>query len=140
MPKITSLQQLTIKEYLSAEKTSEQRHEYVDGYIYAKVGGTERHNQICLTIASILREHLRDKSCQVLMSDMKVQTEKAFYYSDVMVVCGESEPTALYQTRPVFIVEVLSDSTEAKDRLEKFVAYQRVTSSWKVLVMVTSYA
>ncbi len=107
---------------------SDVRHEYVDGAIYAMVGGTERHNQIALTLASMLRTHLHGKPCRVFISDMKVRVGTVFYYPDVMVACGKADPTGLYQTDPTLLIEVLSDSTESKDRLEKLVAYQKIQS------------
>jgi Uma2 family endonuclease len=60
------------------------------------------------------------------MSDMKVRVDNVFYYPDVMVVCSPVNPDSLFQTDPVLIVEILSKSTESKDRLEKLVAYQSI--------------
>ena len=128
MRTVKTMARLTIEEYLDREQRSDVRYEYVHGIVYAMVGGTERHNEICLTIAATLRQHLHGEPCRVFMSDMKVLTANVFYYPDVMVVCGEGNPSALYQTEPVLLVEVLSNSTEAKDRLEKLVAYQSIPS------------
>ena len=128
MRTVKTVKRLTIKEYLDHEQLSDVRHEFVEGMVYAMVGGTERHNEICLTIAATLRQHTHGKPCRVFMSDMKVLTANVFYYPDVMVVCGEGDPNALYQTKPVLLAEVLSNSTEAKDRLEKLVAYQSLPS------------
>ena len=128
MRTVKTVARLTIEEYLNREQRSDVRHEYVEGMVYAMVGGSERHNEICLTIAATLRQHLHGKACRVFMSDMKVLTANVFYYPDVMVVCGEGDPSALYQTEPVLLAEVLSNSTEAKDRLEKLVAYQSLPS------------
>ncbi len=119
---------ISVSDYLREEERGEQRHEYVNGVIYAMVGGTARHNMITGTILSALREHLKDTPCTVFMSDMKVQAGDVFYYPDVMAVCTPVEPNSLYQTQPVLLVEVLSASTESKDRLEKLVAYQNIPS------------
>ncbi len=124
MSTVRKIEPLSIDAYLASENRGEERHEYVNGSIYAMVGGTARHNQITSAISSALRSHLKDKSCTVFMSDMKVQVEKVFYYPDVMVVCSPVDPESLFQSAPVLLVEVLSKSTEAKDRLEKLVAYQ----------------
>lgn len=62
------------------------------------------------------------------MSDMKVRVEDAFYYPDIVVVCGAIDASAYYQTAPTLIVEILSESTEARDRLEKRLAYQKIES------------
>lgn len=128
MRTVKTVARLTIEDYLDREQRSDVRHEYVEGIVYAMVGGTERHNEICLTIAATLRQHLHGTPCRVFMSDMKVLTASVFYYPDVVVVCGEGDPGALYQTEPVLLAEVLSNSTEAKDRLEKLVAYQTLPS------------
>lgn len=128
MSTLRKIEPISVDDYLASEQRSEVRHEYVAGRIVAMVGGTERHNAITLAMASLLREHLRGRGCRVFASDMKVRVGDVFYYPDVMVVCGTPEPTALFQTSPVILVEVLSESTEAKDRLEKLVAYQSIPS------------
>ncbi|MEE9494210.1 MAG: Uma2 family endonuclease [Gammaproteobacteria bacterium] len=126
MSTVQKVEPLSIKDYLALENRGEERHEYVNGSIYAMVGGTARHNQITSAISSALRTHLKGKSCTVFMSDMKVQAESVFYYPDVMVVCSPVDLDSLFQSEPVLLVEVLSKSTEAKDRLEKLVAYQSI--------------
>ena len=46
-----------------------------------------------------------------------------------MAVCGrQTQPNSLFQTEPVLLIEVLSETTESKDRLEKLVAYQNIPS------------
>lgn len=135
MKSFQKVSRLSAEEYLALESASELRHEYVQGAIYAMVGATARHNLISLALASQLREHLRGKNCQVFMSDMKVRVGPVFYYPDVMVVCAPVAPTSLFQDSPVFIAEVLSDSTEAKDRLEKLVAYQSLPSLQEYMLL-----
>ncbi len=128
MSTVKKLDVLSIADYLTLEERGNVRHEYVDGFVYNVVGGSARHNLIASTSLSRLRQHYRGKPCRVYMSDMKVQIGTKFYYPDVMVVCGEFDPTAKFETAPVLILEVLSESTEAKDRLEKLVAYQKLPS------------
>ena len=128
MSTVKKLYYLSVEEYLKEEQRSEARHEYVNGLIYVRVGGTARHNFIASTVTSTLKRHLKSKSCHVFMSDMKVRVNDVFYYPDVMVVCGSIDMTSLYQNDPALIVEVLSVSTEAKDRLEKLAAYQSLPS------------
>ncbi len=128
MSTVQKIEPLSIEDYLASESRGEQRHEYVDGSIFAMVGGTARHNQITSAISSLLRAHLKNKPCTVFMSDMKVQVDRVFYYPDVMVVCSPVDPESLFQTDPVLLIEVLSKSTEAKDRLEKLVAYKSLPS------------
>lgn len=136
MALVEKLHPITIKEYLEGEKTSDVRHEYVAGAVYAMVGASGLHNLLTLAIAASLRQHLRGSPCHVFMSDMKVRVEDAFYYPDVVVVCGTIDVGASYQTVPTLVVEVLSESTEARDRLEKRLAYQSL-ESLKEYVLVT---
>jgi Uma2 family endonuclease len=59
---------------------------------------------------------------------MRVLTGTAFYYPDVMVVCGAGDPARRYQTEPMLFVGALSGPTEARNRREKLVAYQGLPS------------
>lgn len=128
MGTLKKIEPLSVDDYLALEQRGEARHEYVNGATYAMVGGTARHNQISSTILSALRSHLKEKPCTVFMSDMKIRADNVFYYPDVMVVCTPVDPDSLFQTEPVLLVDVLSKSTEAKDCLEKLVAYQSIPS------------
>lgn len=81
----------TAEEYIQLEQTSEIRHEYLGGQVFAMSGGSKEHNTITLNIATRVRSHLRGGSCSVFMADMKVRTElpdegkNIFYYPDVIV-------------------------------------------------------
>jgi Uma2 family endonuclease len=124
---------LTREAYLVMEAAARQRHEYVAGAVYAMAGGSQRHNRIALNLAARLLVHLAGRPCQVYMSDVKlfVAAAEAYYYPDVMVVCGEAQATAgtaLVVDAPVLVVEVLSEATESIDRREKLAAYRRLPS------------
>ena len=130
MSKLEKLDYISIDEYLSGEKTAEVRHEYIDGAVYAMVGASTAHNLLAGTLSALFRKHLADSgvSCHVFQSDMKVKVEKGFYYPDIMIACDDINLESYYLSSPKLIVEVLSKSTEAKDRLEKRVAYQRIAN------------
>jgi Uma2 family endonuclease len=83
------LSRLSEQDYLHGELTSEIRHEYVDGEVFAMAGAGEAHNLISLNVAAKLRNALRGTPCRVFISDMRlhVKTWKAYYYPDVMVTC-----------------------------------------------------
>lgn len=124
---------LSEAEYLAMEEESRIRHEFVNGEMYAMSGGTQRHNRIALNMAAALLSALRGKPCQVFVNDVKLNVARgeAYYYPDLMVVCGESYRTAgdaKSVTDPVLVVEVLSPSTENIDRREKLAAYRRLRS------------
>ncbi len=131
------------EEYLALEEKAATRHEYLDGAIYAwqgygpqaMAGGSKEHNQICGNLYMALRTLLRGSPCRAYMTDVRLHAEaaNAYFYPDVAVTCAEADrssagPDRLQIREPVLIVEVLSDSTEAFDRGEKFDACRRIGS------------
>lgn len=119
---------LSPKEYLHGEQYSEIKHEYEAGYAYAMAGASKSHNLITGNLYVALCQHLRNKSCQIFISDMKVRVQDRFYYPDVLVTCHLDEPHQYYVKYPLLIIEVSSPSTEAKDNLDKRIAYQSLES------------
>lgn len=118
---------LSPEDYLEAEKSSPIKHEYHNGDVYAMAGASDEHVTIGINITSLLRGHLRGSDCRVYGSDMKVQIDAAnhFYYPDVMVICDQKDREFRYfKKHPVLIIEILSESTEAKDRGKKFEHYR----------------
>ncbi|MFV2058364.1 MAG: Uma2 family endonuclease [Thiohalomonadales bacterium] len=128
MSKLERLDYISIDEYLDGEKSAVVRHEYIDGAVYAMVGASTAHNLLAGALSAIFRNHLADAdtSCHVFQSDMKVKVENGFYYPDIMIACNDIDLESYYLASPKLIVEVPSKSTEAKDRLEKRVAYQKI--------------
>ncbi|MDX2259964.1 MAG: Uma2 family endonuclease [Hyphomicrobiaceae bacterium] len=121
----------TVEEYLSYEQQVGERQEYVNGVIYAMVGGSRRHNRISGNVAFSLRR-LVGQSCEVYEQGQKLRVETdlgpAFYYPDVMTICDEEDRDTNVVTRPCVIVEVLSPSTESDDRQGKFALYRTIPS------------
>ena len=123
--------QFTPDEYLHLEAQSNVKHEYIDGQIYAMAGASDSHVTIALNLATLLRSHVRGSGCRVYISDMKARIEalNRFYYPDILVTCDPRDlETSTYKQFPTLIVEVLSDSTEAFDRGDKFADYQSLES------------
>ena len=102
-----SLPSISIEDYLAGERDGQVRHEYVAGRLYAMTGGSVYHNRISLAFASVLREKLRDRPCDVFMADRKVQAGQAFYYRDILVVCDPTDPDPYTKHRPFVIAEVI---------------------------------
>ena len=128
---------LSIQEYLQLEKTSDIRHEYIDGEVFAMAGASEEHNLITVTnVIALLRPHLRGTPCRTFASDMKVKVkvEKAdiFYYPDVLVTCDTNDNERYFKTSPKLIVEVLSNSTKTIDKREKRLNYQNIESFTRI--------
>ena len=120
-------------EYLAREEKSDARHEWLDGVIYDMSGGTPDHAGLAATIIGALSAQVRGKRCRVYSADLKVRVLATGLstYADVCVVCGQLEvdpDDRNAAVNPVVLVEVLSDSTEAYDRGEKFAHYRRIPS------------
>ncbi len=138
MSAIRKLSPLSVADYLTLEETSEIRHELVDGYLVAMVGTTQRHNLIAGNLFGALRLHLRGSPCRVFVSDLKVRVGDNFYYPDLVVSCQPGELSDRIVSEPVLVVEVLSETTEARDRHEKRIAYQRLISLKEYLLVAQS--
>ncbi len=118
----------TPEAYFAWEEQQLERHELINGRVYAMSGGTQNHSTIAINFLLSLKSHLRGSACQVFSSDLKVNIVNTcnYTYPDVSVTCDQRDRDhALYITYPCLIVEILSDSTEAYDRGKKFAKYRR---------------
>ncbi|HEY9871564.1 MAG TPA: Uma2 family endonuclease [Candidatus Obscuribacterales bacterium] len=122
--------QLSVEEYLRLEESSDVRHEYVSGRIFAMVGSTEAHNAIVVNLTIAIGSQIRGSGCRAFSTDMKLRVEatNSFYYPDVMVSCESYQAKAIFKQAPCLLIEVLSPSTIDIDRREKLLAYQNITS------------
>jgi Uma2 family endonuclease len=114
-------------DFLAWDATQTERHEFVDGEVFAMAGGEDRHASVSLAVASSLRSHLKGSRCRVYMNDVKLQVAaaNAFFYPDVFVTCSERDAAnRLVKQEPLLVVEVLSPSTAAYDRGDKFASYR----------------
>jgi Uma2 family endonuclease len=118
----------TPEEYFAWEEQQLCRHEYIDGEVYAMSGGTINHGRIAIKITSMLDSHLDNSSCITGNSDVRINILETtdYSYPDGSVTYDDRDKTTTqYISYPCLIVEVLSDSTEAYDRGEKFYRYRR---------------
>jgi Uma2 family endonuclease len=135
------LHKYTYDAYLEHEASSNVKHEFLDGEIYAMAGGTIAHALLAAKVITALSSQLRDRPCLVASSDLKVRVAATglVTYPDVTVVCGpivqdpQSRDVVL---NPTVIVEVLSDSTEDWDRGEKLTHFQQI-ATLKACVLVS---
>lgn len=123
----------TPEEYIELERAADHKSEYIDGYIYAMAGASPTHCAIAANVIGSLVPELKGSRCRVFSGDLKIATDLKGHYTcaDVVIVCG----TPRYHDKfhdvllnPTLAVEVLSPSTEAYDRGEKFKRYRRVAS------------
>ena len=124
---------MTYAEFLVLEARGEQRHEFLDGHVFAMAGGSPEHGALAAAFIGELRIALRGKPCRVFSSDVRVRvTETGLTtYPDASVVCGRLETHAEDKdaiVNPILLIEVLSDSTEAYDRGAKAAHYRRIPS------------
>lgn len=122
---------LSAEEFIAWESGQAERHEFVSGEVFAMAGAEDRHVTVAGNVYIALREHLRGTPCRTFMSDMKLHVAAAnsFFYPDVMVTCDAGDAAnSLIKAEPLLLLEVLSPSTAAYDRGEKFVHYRRIAS------------
>lgn len=131
---------LTPEAYLEWEAQQPTKHEYVAGEIYAMVGVTQRHNVIAGNLYFHLRQHLRGRPCQVFVGEVKLRVAKAnaYYYPDLMVVCGDHVRQAgagSIVDDPLLVIEILSPGSESTDRREKLASYRSLPTLEEYLLV-----
>ncbi|MGA2498985.1 MAG: Uma2 family endonuclease [Tepidisphaeraceae bacterium] len=125
----------TVTDYLQLERSARERHEYRDGEILLMAGGTADHSLILVNVIGELRNRLKGKPCRAYESNLRIRIARTvlYTYPDISVICGPrqpdpGDPSGETMTNPRLIVEVLSPSTEAYDRGEKFDHYRKLDS------------
>lgn len=124
---------LTPQDYLALERQAQTKSEYFQGEVFALAGASKSHTAIVPNLSYLLVGQLKGRPCAVHTSDMRVKVSSTglYTYPDVVVVCGkprfddQHEDTLL---TPTVIIVVLSKSTEAYDRGEKFAHYRTLES------------
>ncbi len=124
---------VTPEGYLAMERVAQRKHEFWRGDVFAMAGASLRHNLVVGNLVRELGTKLRERPCVVFPSDIKVHVpaKPGFVYPDVSVLCGPIErfdDAADVVTNPMLVIEVLSKSTEAFDRGEKFDGYSSIAS------------
>ncbi len=131
-------QRMTAAEFLAWDATQTIKHEFVQGEVFAMAGGEDRNNSVALNLVVALRQHLRGSPCRVYASDVKLRVEAAdsYFYPDLMVTCSAADAAdRLIKREPVLVVEVLSPSTAAYDRGDKFADYRMLPSLREYLLI-----
>ncbi|HXF38766.1 MAG TPA: Uma2 family endonuclease [Blastocatellia bacterium] len=140
----------TAEEYLSAEREAIERHEWLDGFIYAMAGESPEHSLICANVTVALGTQLKGKPCAVYSPNMKVYArlpsdtglKGLFAYPDCTVVCGEArfyDKQRDVLINPRVVIEVLSPTTERYDRGKKFLRYQQNSSLTDYVMIAQTY-
>lgn len=128
---------MSAEEFLAWDAHEPVKHEFVRGDIFAMVGVAPRHANAAGNLYIALRTHLRGTPCSTYMSDIKLRVEAAdcFYYPDVMVTCSANDADELVVREALLVVEVLSPSTAAFDRGDKFADYRLLPTLREYLLL-----
>ena len=121
---------LSLEAYLAWENEQPDRNEFYRGEVFAMVGARRVHGRVVINLARRLSEALDGSPCQVFAEGMKLQiAEDAIFYPDIFVTCDKADlATEMIFRSPTLVIEVLSPSTQAYDRSQKFALYRRLAS------------
>ncbi len=131
----------SLEEYFELEKSKNEKFEYWEGKVWSMSGARFAHNLISRNLNTELDTSLRERGCFVLPSEMriKVPAYPPYRYPDMTVLCGTPEIEMIggieMLVNPQLIVEILSDSTEAFDRGDKFTYYKSIKSFSEYLLV-----
>jgi Uma2 family endonuclease len=129
----------TLEEYFEIERNSSERYEYRDGQvvnlheIIGMSGGAVPHSRIAMNFGIAMGNRLKGSSCAVYSSDLRIRIPRKTLWAhpDATVICGKPRIESIpgvgdTATNPQIIIEVLSPSTEAYDRGDKFARYREI--------------
>ena len=144
---------MTVEQYLALDESSDAKYEYLDGYVFLlrppssayddeamidMAGGSIAHAAICAQLVYLLVGALQGKPCRAYTSDARMKlAEKRYLYPDVLVACGEQTGTML--TNPTVVIEVLSPTTEKRDRGAKFKTYKSLPTIQEYVLIGSEY-
>ena len=131
----------TLEEYLALERESETRYEFWNGEILAMSGGSYAHDQIMSNVHTLFAVQLIGRNCSVRTDNMQIKVPAAppYRYADGSIVCGKAEIEdfngSAVLLNPTVIWEILSPSTAAYDRGDKFTYYKSIPSFCEYLLI-----
>ncbi|MEH6826341.1 MAG: Uma2 family endonuclease [Motiliproteus sp.] len=126
MPTAEEMHPVSVEAYLKGEQSSEVKHEYIDGHVYAMAGASANHERISQNLTRAFGNHLENSPCEPIGSDMKVRIGSKFFYPDVLVDCNFDDSEPYYTESPTLIVEILSKSTRRTDETTKRLSYVNI--------------
>ena len=139
-----SEERISEEAYFALERQTGIRHEFMDGYVYAMVGGSLNHAMLVGTLSREIGNHLKGKPCRVFAESTKVKIpslrsgESRFFYPDVVVDCTIEKADGNMLTTPVLVVEVLSASTHKHDETTKFQVYAGIPTLQEYILVEQS--
>jgi Uma2 family endonuclease len=144
---------MPVEQYLALDESTDGKYEYLDGFVfmlrppssaYAEnalvdmAGGSVAHAALCARIATLVNVALGDSPCMAYTSDARMKlAEKRYLYPDVTVSCDQEAGSML--ANPTVVIEVLSPTTEKRDRGAKFNAYKALLSVYEYMLIGSDY-
>ncbi|PZO48111.1 MAG: hypothetical protein DCF15_18240 [Phormidesmis priestleyi] len=131
---------MTAEKYLLWESQQELRYEYCEGEVFAMAGGTKGHDELAFNLRRALIGQVEKRGCQMSGSDVKIMVQKglSYRYPDLSVSCdARDRNNDTFYEFPKLIVEVLSASTEAVDRSDKFQEYIQIPTLEEYVLIST---
>ena len=130
------LPKMSLAQFLDWENEQVEKHEFVRGEVFARVGGRRVHGLVLGNAFASLKQQLRGTPCRAFADSMKLEIADALFYPDVFVTCDPADlRTEQIFRAPKLIIEVLSPSTEGYDRGLKFSHYRAVPSLQEYLLV-----
>lgn len=129
---------MTPEEFLAWELAQVERHEFIEGEVYAMAGGDDRHARVTLNVAGAMNGHLRGTGCRVYSTDMRLHVASmgSYVYPDVMVTCSAADRAQRQvKSEPTLVVEVLSPSTASYDRGTKSFHYLQIPTMREIVLI-----
>ena len=128
-----TLLRMSPQEYLAFERKAEERHEFSNGRLSAMAGESLNHSTVCFNVAGRIFAQLLGTSCRGFSPNMKICVSETgrYYYPDLSIACGEPDFHDDFKDvllNPTVVIEVLSPSTEIRDRTTKLFDYQSIAS------------
>jgi Uma2 family endonuclease len=134
----TSDRTYNLEEYIQHELRAEVRSEFINGQLFEMPGEKDINNEIALRIAFLLMQYLREKGYKIYAHDVKVRIsgENKYYYPDVFVTREPGREDNQYiKSEPVLIVEVVSESSQVNDYVDKYIDYTKIPSLQYYLIV-----
>jgi len=134
-----SAKKTSVDEYLTSERHSAVRNEYVEGRVIARSGSNRAHNILASNTAIALGSRMHGNKTEIYISNMRVKLKNSFVcYPDVIVVNGEpafADQNHDLLLNPAVIVEIVSNQTNSSDKTNKLESYLAMESIKEVVLL-----
>lgn len=128
----TSNKMFSVEEYIRHEWTAPFRSEFINGQLFEMSGQKDINNQVAGNfIYSLFSTELISKGYAVYAFDIKIKIygENKYYYAEVFVTKEEkTEGNQYIKYEPVLIAEVVSEESQVRDYVNKYIDYIKIPS------------